>query len=99
LPAAPAGGLAVPAAPSAAATPSCGPATLAAPAGGNAILFTGGSVAPGQTCIVTIPVQTSAGNPLGSPENRIYISSPVTLTSTQAAPVTAGPAIWSVSRP
>jgi hypothetical protein len=61
--------------------------------GGNTIQFTGGSVAPGQSCTVTIPVQTG---PLTSPGTYNYTNSPVTLNSTQAAPVTVGPVTWTV---
>jgi len=60
---------------------------------GSTIQFTGGSVAPGQTCIVTIPVQTA---PLGQAGIYDYPNSPVTLTSNEAAPVTAGPVTWTV---
>ena len=61
--------------------------------GGNTIQFTGGSVAPGQTCVVTIFVQTGS---LTSPGTYNYTNSPVTLNSTQAAPVTVGPVTWTV---
>lgn len=75
-------------------TPSCGAATLVATAGTNAILFAGGQVAPGQTCLVTIPVQTAQG--LNAGNARTYLNSPVTLNSAQAAPVTVGPVTWTV---
>jgi hypothetical protein len=76
-------------------SPSCGGATLTLVVGTNPIQFTGGSVAPGQACVVTIPV-TTAGN-VGAGNNFTYINAPVTLTSNEAAPVTAGPVNWVVS--
>jgi len=73
---------------------SCGAgATLTASVGGNTIQFTGGQVAVGATCTVTIPVQTG---PLTSPGTYTYPNSPVTLTNAQAAPATAGPVTWTV---
>jgi len=42
---------------------------------------------------VTIPVQTA---PLGQAGIYDYPNSPVTLTSNEAAPVTAGPVTWTV---
>ncbi|MFS8878277.1 hypothetical protein, partial [Synechococcus sp. H55.8] len=73
---------------------TCGAgANLAANVGGNTIQFTGGSVAVGGTCTVTIPVQTA---PLPAPGTYSYPNSPVTLNSTQAAPVQAGPVTWTV---
>jgi hypothetical protein len=78
-------------------TPSCGTPTLTTSGTPpTTIQFTQGSVAAGQTCVVTIPVATGNVN-VGA--TVIYPNPSVTLTSTQAAPVTAGPAIWSVSRP
>ncbi|MFS8894386.1 hypothetical protein NW833_09230 [Synechococcus sp. O70.1] len=75
---------------------SCGAgANLTASVGGNTIQFTGGQVAPGQTCTVTIPVQvTFAATDSAGTYN--YTNSPVTLNSTEAAPVTAGPVTWTV---
>ena len=61
--------------------------------GVGTIQFTGGQVAPTQTCIVNIPVQTA---PLGQAGIYDYPNSPVTLTSNEAAPVTAGPVTWTV---
>jgi uncharacterized repeat protein (TIGR01451 family) len=80
-------------------SPSCGGATLNAPPAapgvpGNTIQFSEGRVEPGQTCTVTIPVQTAAG--LGAGASANYPNAPVTLTSDQAAPVTAGPVTWAV---
>jgi hypothetical protein len=100
LPTVPNNGLQVSAA--GALTPTCGPAAVLTPpppaTPTTAIIqFTGGSVAPGQTCTVTIPVQTLFGfGAVG--DTRVYVSTPVTLTSAQAAPVTAGPATWTVVR-
>jgi hypothetical protein len=75
---------------------SCGAgATLTASVGGNTIQFTGGQVAPAQTCTVTIPVQVTFAA-TDSPGTYNYTNSPVTLNSTQAAPVTAGPVTWTV---
>jgi hypothetical protein len=92
------GGLTIPIPPALppAATPECGAAAaLAAPQGGNTIAFGGGTVAPGQTCIVTIPVETAFTFP--NPGDAItYVSNPVVLSSTQAASVSAGPATWTV---
>jgi uncharacterized repeat protein (TIGR01451 family) len=80
------------------ATPTCGSFTITAPAGGTNIQFTGGPVAPGQTCTVTIPVQTTAAvGPVGTTLN--YLNAPVTLTNSSGAPsVTAGPVTWTVQR-
>jgi hypothetical protein len=75
-------------------TASCGGATLTAPNTATTIRFTGGSVAPGQTCTVTIPVQTAGGVAAGASFG--YLNAPVTLTSTEAAPVTVGPVTWTV---
>jgi hypothetical protein len=61
--------------------------------GGNTIQFTGGQVAVGATCTVTIPVQTGLLNLAGT---YTYPNSPVTLTNAQAAPATAGPVTWTV---
>ncbi|WP_457502027.1 DUF7933 domain-containing protein [Thermostichus sp. MS-CIW-15] len=73
---------------------SCGAgATLTATVGGNTIRFTGGSVDVGQTCTVTIPVQTGTLTATGDYN---YPNSPVTLNSTQAAPVQTGPVTWRV---
>jgi uncharacterized repeat protein (TIGR01451 family) len=78
-------------------TPSCGGATLIAPGGATTIQFTEGSVAPGQACTVTIPVTTGAvGVAGGPPVSFAYTNAPVTLTSDQAPPVTAGPVTWTV---
>jgi hypothetical protein len=74
--------------------PSCGNATLVA--GGSTISFTGGQVAPGQTCTVTIPVQTVAS--LNVNDDFTYLNDPVTLTSAQAVSATAGPVTWRVRR-
>lgn len=71
-------------------TPSCGAAALTT--GVATIQFAGGQVNPGQTCVVTIPVQTAAN--LAAGNNFAYPNAPVTLFSTQAAPVTAGPVTW-----
>ncbi|MFT0753322.1 hypothetical protein [Synechococcus sp. RC10A2] len=74
--------------------PSAGCGTGASlAASGNTIQFTGGQVAVGATCIVTIPVQTAT---LTTPGTYSYLNSPVTLNSTQAAPVQAGPVTWTV---
>jgi hypothetical protein len=59
----------------------------------DTIQFTGGQVAPGQTCTVDITVQTAS---LTTPGTYTYPNSPVTLTSNEAAPVTAGPVTWTV---
>ncbi|MFS8777109.1 hypothetical protein [Synechococcus sp. W70.1] len=92
LPGAPSSGLQVAAA--GIFTPSCGSPTLTAPVNGNTIQFTGGQVAVGGTCTVTIPVKTAVAlTPAGT---YTYPNSPVTLNSTQAAPVTAGPVTWTV---
>ncbi|MFS8819606.1 hypothetical protein NW805_03930 [Synechococcus sp. W60.1] len=91
LPGAPSSGLQV-AAPGTF-TSSCGSPTLTASVGGNTIQFTGGQVAVGATCTVTIPVQTGL---LTSSGTHDYPNSPVTLNSTEAAPVTAGPVTWTV---
>jgi hypothetical protein len=63
--------------------------------GVNTIQFTGGQVAPGQTCTVTIPVQVpfALTDPPGTYN---YTNSPVALTNAQAAPATAGPVTWTV---
>ena len=75
-------------------TPSCGLPTLTAPMSGITIQFTGGSVAVGGTCTVTIPVKTAVAlTPAGT---YTYPNSPVTLTNDQAAPATAGPVTWTV---
>jgi hypothetical protein len=81
-----------------AATPtSCGSSTIGISGSPPTVIqFTGGQVAPGQTCVVTIPVQTVTG--LNQNTITTYTSNPVTLTSTQAASVTAGPATWTVVR-
>jgi hypothetical protein len=91
LPGAPAGGLGVAGAP--AFTPSCGAPVLNA--AGTNINFTGGTVAPGQTCVVSIPVQAPA---LPANSNFAYPNAPVTLNSNEAPPVTAGPVIWTAQR-
>jgi hypothetical protein len=76
-------------------TPSCGSPTLTAPVAATTIQFAGGSVAPGQTCIVTIPVITATALSAGDVRN--YLNNPVTLSSTQAAPVTVGPVTWTAT--
>jgi hypothetical protein len=68
--------------------PSCGNATLTAAAGANLIQFSGGSVAPGQTCVVTVPVRAPG---LLAGLNLNYTHNPVILFTNQADPVTAGP--------
>ncbi|MFS8890366.1 hypothetical protein, partial [Synechococcus sp. R55.2] len=93
LPPAPVGGLQF----AGAATPtSCGsPNITTSGTPPTTIGFTGGQVAPGQTCTVTISVQVSfvAADPPGTYN---YPNSPVTLNSTEAAPVTVGPVTWTV---
>jgi uncharacterized repeat protein (TIGR01451 family) len=74
----------------------CGTATLSDTNGDSlneTIGFTGGPLATGQICTVTISVQT--GN-LAAPGTYTYPNSPVTLTNAQAAPATAGPVTWTV---
>lgn len=61
------------------------------------VVFTGGSVAPGGTCTVTITVQTLYNFP-NVGDSFTYVNSAVTLTSNQAAPVTVGPVNWTVVR-
>jgi hypothetical protein len=76
---------------------SCGAgANLMTMVGVNTIQFTGGQVAPGQTCTVTIPVQVPFAV-MNSPGNYNYTNSPVTLNNSAGAPsVTAGPVTWTV---
>jgi len=76
--------------------PSCGSPTLTATAGTAVIRFTGGRVAPGQTCIVDIPVQVAVPATATSGTLYTYVNNPVRLTSEEAAPVTVGPVIWRV---
>jgi uncharacterized repeat protein (TIGR01451 family) len=89
-----AGGLQVAPAGGAAFSPSCGGATLNAPGAATTIQFADGRVEPGQTCTVTIPVETVG--PLAAGNVFSYPNAPVTLTSNEAAPVTAGPVTWTV---
>jgi uncharacterized repeat protein (TIGR01451 family) len=83
----------------AAAATTCAGATLNAPlpapgVPGNNIQFSGGSLAPGQTCTVTIPV-TTVGN-VGAGNVVDYPNLAVTLTSNEAPSVTTGPVTWIV---
>jgi hypothetical protein len=79
-------------------TVSCGPnrnASIQRPANRpNIIEFTGGSVAPGETCVVDVPVQTA--RPLNQRGIYRYPNSSVRLTNNESDPVTAGPVTWTV---
>jgi hypothetical protein len=95
LPQAPSNGLQIDGGGGSITTPAtCGAAALTALAGTDTIKFTGGQVAPGQTCIVTIPIKTAV--PLTPKGDYDYLNSPVTLKSTEVDPVTAGPVTWTV---
>jgi hypothetical protein len=77
-------------------SPSCGGGNLVATANTNIIRFSQGQVAPGETCTVSIPVQTQGNLPAGAGANFTYPNAPATLTSNEAPSATATPVNWTV---